>query len=218
MGLLPDGDSAVQTGRGRKSAERSVPLRAAVRSREFWTICVAEFAIFFCLLTIVVHIVPHATDLGLRPALAAGVLATIGGISMLGRILMGAWNDKIGGKRSLIICFLLLLASLVWLQMASKDWMLFLFALVYGLAHGGFFTVMSPMIAEFFGTASHGLLFGIVLACGTIGGSLGPLLAGRTFDVTGSYRIIFLVLTALVAMGFTLVVLLLRQRNPESAG
>jgi len=179
-GLLPDGDSSAAADPDNAPPESSIPLRAAVRSRQLWTICLAEFAIFFCLLTVIVHIVPHATDLGLPTNIAAGVLATIGGVSMLGRIVMGAWNDRIGGKRSLMICLFLLLASLLWLQVATKAWMLYLFAVVYGLAHGGFFTVMSPMIAEWFGTGSHGLLFGIVLACGNIGGALGPLLADAT--------------------------------------
>ena len=218
LGLMPDGDSNGPSGSSEDFGEAGLPLQTAVRSRQFWTICIAEFAIFFCLLTIIVHIVPHATDLGLSPARSAAVLATIGGVSMLGRIVMGTWNDRIGGKRSLIICFILLLGSLLWLQVAVEAWMLFLFAVVYGLAHGGFFTVMSPMVAELFGTGSHGLLFGLVLAGGTIGGAMGPLLAGRAFDLTGSYRMVFWALTALVVMGFILIVLLRPPRSATASG
>ncbi len=145
--------------------------------------------------------------------IAVGVLSTIGGVSLLGRIVMGTAIDKIGGKRSLIICFILLLCGLCWLQVASKAWMLFLFAVIYGVAHGGLFTVMSPTIAEFFGTASHGVLFGIVLASGTIGGAIGPLMAGVTFDTTGSYRIAFLLLTLLAVIGFVLILLLKPPRE-----
>ena len=217
MGLLPDGDRNGHSGANENPGQEGLSLEAAMRSRQFWTICIAEFAIFFCLLTIIVHIVPHASDLGLSPASAAAVLATIGGVSMLGRIVMGTWNDRIGGKRSLIVCFVLLLGSLLWLQVAVEAWMLFLFAVVYGLAHGGFFTVMSPLVAELFGTGSHGLLFGLVLAGGTIGGAVGPVLAGRAFDVTGSYRVVFWVLTALVVMGFILIILLRPLRGAENA-
>ena len=183
-------------------------LKAAVRTRQFWILCIAEFAIFFCLLTIIVHIVPHAMDLELTPPTAVGVLSTIGGASMLGRIVIGTVNDKIGGKRSLVICFILLLCGLIWLLIASEIWMLFFFAVIYGVAHGGFFTVISPTIAEFFGTGAHGVLFGIVLASGTLGGAAGPLLAGRTFDVTGSYRIAFYILILLAVIGFVLITLL----------
>jgi len=86
--------------------------------------------------------------------------------------------------------------------------MLFLFAVVYGFAHGGFFTVVSPMVAELFGTGSHGLLFGIILFSGTLGGAVGPLMAGWTFDVTGSYRMVFLALCGLILIGFGLMVML----------
>ncbi len=177
-----------------------------------------EFTVFFCLLTIVVHIVPHARDLGLKPAIAAGVLSTIGGVSILGRIVMGTANDRIGGKRSLMACFIILLAGLVWLQISREAWMLFLFAAVYGFAHGGFFTLMSPTVAEFFGTGSHGVLFGIILFSGAIGGAIGPLLAGRIFDVTGSYQPLFLVLTGMAVIGLVLITLLRPLRTGPHTG
>jgi len=85
---------------------------------------------------------------------------------------------------------------------------LFLFAVIYGFAHGGFFTVVSPMVAEFFGTGSHGVLFGIILFSGNLGGAVGPVMAGRTFDLTGSYRLVFLVLSVLTLIGFLLIILL----------
>jgi MFS family permease len=216
LGLLPDGGGHHPHSTEIEAKEFGVPMRVAARMREFWTICVAEFAIFFILLTMIVHIVPYATDQGLPPTIAAGVLATIGGVSMLGRAAMGVTNDRIGGKRSLIICFIILLCGLIWMQLAREAWMLFLFAPIYGFAHGGFFTVMSPTVAELFGTDSHGLLFGIVLASGTVGGAVGPLLAGSTFDITGSYRLVFLILTGLAMAGLILIALWLPRRGVDT--
>ncbi len=217
IGQLPDG------GRHRirsaaLSRPQSLPLRVVARTLSFWTLCLAEFAIFFCLLTTIVHIVPHARDQGLEPAAAAAILSTIGGVSILGRIVMGTANDGIGGKRSLIVCFIILIGSLVWLQLAVSAWMLFIFAIVYGFAHGGLFTVMSPTVAELFGTGSHGLLFGTVLFSGTIGGSIGPWLTGYIFDQTGSYRAAFIVLTALAVMGLVLVILLQPLKAKKEKG
>jgi MFS family permease len=71
--------------------------------------------------------------------------------------------------------------------------MLYLFAAVYGFSHGGFFTVLSPLVADLFGLRSHGAIFGSVFFSGTIGGALGPMLAGHIFDVTGSYQNAFLI-------------------------
>jgi len=208
MGLLPDGGSDMDGGQAAVAADQGFSLKEAARTKQFWIICIAEFTVLCCLLTIVVHIVPYARDLGLAPAYAAGVLSTIGGVSILGRIVMGAANDRIGGRAALIICLIVLFCSFVWLQLATEVWMLFLFAVIYGFAHGGFFTVVSPMVAELFGTGSHGLLFGIILFSGTLGGAVGPLMAGWTFDVTGSYRLVFLVLSVLTLIGFVLLMLL----------
>ena len=215
MGLLPDDGNDLMAGGIAATDEGSLSLPEAARTKAFWTLCVAEFAVFFCLLTVVVHIVPHARDLGLPPSVAAGVLSTIGGVSMLGRFTMGILNDRIAGKRSLIACFIILLGGLVLLQLSHTAWMLFLFAVIYGFAHGGLFTVMAPTVAELFGTGSHGLLFGIVLFCGTLGGALGPLMAGHLFDLTGNYRLVFLILTALAMAGFGLILTL---RPPVKAG
>jgi cyanate permease len=51
----------------------------------------------------------------------------------------------------------------------------------------------------------HGALFGMVLMFGSIGGAIGPVLAGAVFDATGSYRIAFGVLLGLALAGLVLV-------------
>ena len=151
------------------------------------------------------RLVAHAIDLGLSRATAAGLLATIGGISLLGRLAVGGTIDRIGGRRALLACYCLLFASLIWLQFADAAWMLYVFVVAYGIAHGGFFTVMSPTVAELFGTRAHGALFGTVLFFGSLGGAIGPLAAGAAFDALGSYRIAFGALCLLAAAGFVLV-------------
>jgi MFS family permease len=208
LGLFPDNARNESSSAGDGSANASIPLKTAWITRQFWTLCLSELFAFFCLLTVVVHIVPHATDLGISPSIAAGVISTIGGVSMLGRLVLGTANDRIGGKRTLMISYAILLCSLIWLQAAREMWMLYLFAVVYGFAHGGFFTVMSPTVAEVFGTGSHGVIFGMVLFFGTFGGAVGPLLAGYVFDVTGSYQMIFFTLAAAAMIGLVLISLL----------
>jgi MFS family permease len=86
--------------------------------------------------------------------------------------------------------------------------MIYLFAVGYGLAHGGFFTSFSPIIAEFFGIKSHGSLFGITMFSGTFGGALGPVMAGYVFDVTGAYAGAIWMCTVISVLGFVLITLL----------
>jgi MFS family permease len=103
---------------------------------------------------------------------------------------------------------MLLIASFLWLHMAREMWMLYLFAGIYGIAHGGIFTLMSPIVAELFGIRSHGAFFGIVAFSGTVGGSIGPVLAGLAFDVSQSYRLIFMILVGLASATLLLTLLL----------
>ena len=204
-GLRPDGDGRV-TAKITQAAEKGFTLRQALKNRQLWLICTAYFLLLVCVFTVLLHIVPHAIDLGIPPNWATRVLATIGGLSIVGRIIMGFSSDRIGNKWALTICCGFLCVSLGWLLLANRLWMLFVFATVYGFAHGGFFVIMSPLIAEFFGTASHGAIFGMMIFVSTIGGAIGPLAAGYVFDLTGSYRLVFwcLPLISTAGLGATL--------------
>ncbi len=216
-GLLPDGNRESQA-ESSKPAETGFYLQEALHTRQFWTICLTYLATMFCLLIIMVHIVPHATDIGISSTTAAGILAAIGGISMAGRFVTGIAIDRIGNRLSMIICFILLILALLWLQLARELWMLSLFAVVYGFAHGGLFTVISPIVAEYFGLRSHGALFGIVFFSSMVGGAAGPVIAGHIFDTTGSYSLAFWICTAVgaLALGFVLSLGQTRLNKKES--
>jgi MFS family permease len=207
MGLLPDGDGKAVVAEA-DLARGGLSLGEAGRTREFWTLCVVNLAAVYCLLTVMVHIVPHARDIGISAIKAAGILSTIGGVSMVGRLLTGIAIDRVGSKRAMMGSLLILIISFFWLLAAKELWMLYLFAVVYGLAHGGIFTVISPIVAEHFGISSHGVIFGMVVFSGTIGGAIGPFLAGHIFDLTGSYQLVFLILAALGTLSLALTWLL----------
>lgn len=192
------------TSENSNKTEEGLTFQEAIRTRQLWTVCTIYFIILVCVYTILIHIVQHAIDLGIPTVVAAGILATIGGVSIFGRFLMGGIGDKIGDKRALFVCLLFLLTALAWLQTVKVLWMFYVFAALYGFAHGGFFSLVSPLIARLFGTRSHGLLFGIVIFCSTIGGALGPFMAGYIFDLTSSYKIVFLTLAVLVIIALAL--------------
>jgi MFS family permease len=207
--LRSSGSREEKTGTLAQCLERdSLTTREALRTVQLWILCGANVLLVFCLLIILVHIVPHASDAGLSIAQAAGVLSTIGAVSMIGRFTSGMAIDHIGSKAIMVICFFVLIASLLWLQIADELWMLYLFASVYGLAHGGFFTAISPIVVEIFGITAHGAIFGIVVFSGTTGGAVGPFLAGQIFDLTGSYGLVFKMITVMSIIAFGLILLL----------
>jgi len=139
------------------------------------------------------HVVAHATDIGIDPIPAANILAFIGGLSILGRMLMGRVSDRIGTKRALTICLGLFSASVFSLTLITELWQLYLFAVFCGFAYGGAMPQYPGITARLFGTKAMGKLFGMVVLMGTIGGAIGSWLGGRVYDVTNSYTLAFLI-------------------------
>jgi len=210
LGLLPDGDTQIGA-TGADLAEKGASLSEALRTHQFWTICFTNLTIVFCLMSIMLHITPHAMDIGIPATTAAGLLSTIAGASVIGRLCVGFVADRAGYRTCMICCFSLLISAFLWLQLADELWMLYLFAVFYGIGHGGHFTLISPLVAEHFGIRSHGVLFGIVLFAGTFGGAAGPILAGYLFDLTGSYSSAFWICAAVGSLALGLI-LSLRQK------
>jgi MFS family permease len=188
--------------------ESGLSMAEGVSTRQFWLVCLAEFAMSFCIMTTLVHLVNHARDLGVAPAAAGALLSVIGGASIVARFVMGSASDLIGCRRAFTICFGVMLLGLIWLRFSSAMWMLVLYAAADGFSRGSNFVVVSPLMAELFGTKAHGALFGLATFIGTTGGAIGPLLAGRLFDVTLSYSMAFTILVGIMAVGFAATLLL----------
>ncbi len=199
-GLAPDGLQNMSTGKD-WHVEKGLTFKDALKTRQFYTIAIVYTLFYTCSNTMMIHIVPHGIDLGLSGANAAKVLSTLGALSIGGRFLMGIAGDRMGNIRAMFICFVILLTGLTWLQFSHNMWMLIIFAIIHGFAHGGVFSVISPILAELFGTVSHGLIFGIVAFISSIGGFIGPVTAGYIFDSRGTYGIAFMALAAMSFLG-----------------
>lgn len=189
---------------GRPAPSVGASYGEARRSRIFWTLCAIQFLFFPALMSVPLHVPVHGMDLGLEPAVAATLLTVIGGASVAGRLIVGGAVDRIGGRLAYVVCFTPLIISLAALCFAETAPPLFIIMALYGFGHGGLFTVVAPTVAEYFGMKAHGALFGTVLFFGTIGGSVGPILTGAAFDLTGSYVAAFATLAAMAAIGLIL--------------
>lgn len=176
------------------TARVQLSLRDTMRTRQFWAVCAVYFIASYATQSVMIHIIPYAVDSGITMTQAAGIVSVVGAVSIAGRLAMGSTSDKLGNRQALIICFIVLIVALSWLQLAKGLWMLYLFAVVYGFAHGGFFAVISPLVAELFGTMSHGVNLGMVFFLQGVGGAMGPVVTGRIFDVTHSYQWAFIIL------------------------
>ena len=214
VGQMPYGASKEET--GLKEDAKAFSLREAAYRGQFWLVFSMLSCLGFALFVILVHIAPHATDLGFSAVTAANILAAAGGGSVIGRLLLGGAADRIGNRRVFIISFILMAASLLWLMPATGTWALYLFAIIFGFATGGGIMSESPLVAELFGLGSHGLILGVTSFGFCIGAAAGPFLAGYIFDVTGSYNMAFLVGAAVSVVGVILSAVLKPTKTNQS--
>jgi len=172
-------------------SDEGLNLKEAVRSGRFWLLFTLQFLNGFFISTITVHVVPHATDVGISALSAANVLAIMGGIGVIGKVATGFASDRLGIRRIFIIIFLVMASSYFWISAVEILWMFYLFAVVFGLArHAGFLS--ASLVAELFGLKAHGLIYGVINFSSSLGAAIGPFLAGYIFDITDSYMLAFL--------------------------
>jgi MFS family permease len=167
-------------------------LREAAVTRQFWEILAIFFAFGFCALAIMVYIAPYAIDNKIPPATAASLVATVGGVSIVGRLTMGSLADRIGNKQCMLIGLAIMAAAVILLLFSSNIWMLYAFAVIFGFAYGSIGPSQSPAVVECFGLKHHGQVFGVVDIGFTLGAALGPFVFGFILDRTGSYQNVFI--------------------------
>ena len=207
IGELPYGADEVKM-EGVDEAVREFSLQEAIKTRQFWVLGLITFGYFFNINVVMVHIVIHATGAGISPLAAVSVLSITAAVSIAGRVITGGVADMIGKRKTMMIGFGLTLVAFLFLLAGSELWMLYLFAVVFGIGGWAVASVMSPMVAELFGIRSHGVILGVATFVGTVGGAAGPLMAGGIFDIVGSYQPAFLVCGILSAAGIVLTLLL----------
>lgn len=189
------------------------PLGGIVRSFEFlmlyasWVL--ATIALFVPFVFLPAYVAIHGGD----QVAGAALLSLLGGVSILGRLGIGVFTDRIGTTRLLKAAVLLMAVSnLIWIIAPSYVWLVG-FAVTLGLGYGLRIALMPAVLIELFGVQNLGAILGIFFTASGISAVVGPLLAGFIVDATGSYD--WGIAFALVAgtLGFAAVALLRIPRD-----
>ncbi len=208
-GYFPDGDvmPAMASSSQIKLHEIENSFMEVMKGKTLWFISLAEVVRWMILTAVVVHIMPYLTSIGVSRANAALVAAAIPLVSLVGRFGFGWLGDTFDKRYLMAITYgltglgmLALSYSYMWLAM-------FLFIICFSLAHGGGVTLRGAMMSEYFGRSSFGKSLGTIMGVSSIGGILGPILAGWTFDVRGSYQLIWLFFCGLTAVSVTVILM-----------
>jgi MFS family permease len=184
------------------------PLGGIVRSFEFLMLYVswvlATIALFVPLVFLPAYVEAH----GGSEVAGAALLSLLGGVSILGRLGIGVFADRIGTARLFKASVFLMAASyLLWIIAPSYIWLVG-FAVTLGLGYGLRIALMPAVLIELFGVQNLGAILGIFFTASGISAVLGPLLAGFIVDATGSYQWGTAFALAAGTLGFAAVALL----------
>lgn len=214
LNLSLDGEPPSQNGAQRESSFElpDLTLREALHTSTFWLICAAILLFHVCVISISQHFVLHLTDKGLDLNAASAGLSVLLSSSIIGRLGFGALSDRYSKKHLIVLAYSILAVMSFTLFLIGTPWLAFftrstasiyVIAALIGIGYGGGIVSVPVVAGTCFGLSSLGKIFGLIMLFNAIGGTLGPILSGYLFDVTGSYQWPFLVvsLAAFAAVG-----------------
>jgi MFS transporter, OFA family, oxalate/formate antiporter len=213
-GYTVPGFDAAKTVTRNVATTRAYTLPEALRTPQ-WYLLTA----ILCLNTLCgIAFISQASDAaqnvaGVSAAVAGTFVGIMGLFNGAGRIGWAALSDRIGRMRAFI--GMLLVQGIAFLILPHTVFVIFaiLSALIY-LSYGGGFGTMPATAADFFGTPNAGAIYGAMIIAWSIGGVVGPLVAAKLYESSGSYDRPF---TVLGIVALVSVVLPIITRPPAEA-
>ena len=228
MGLVPDGQPSSQetlpSEKGHPSAEASASTpseevdftaREALRTCAFWVYTTSMILRACVLSALVIHQIPHLTDIGIPYQTASTVLGLMILMSVPGRFFFG-WLGDLFNKQVLLflLCLLQVIGIYIFIH-ATTLALLYLFVVVYGLGYGGLIPLTFALRADLFGRRHYATIAGISMSLAMIGAVTAPIFAGYLYDVTQTYTLAFYTFMAMSTLAGILLLLIPRPSPPH---
>lgn len=171
-------------------------LGGALRTQAFWLVMGAFFFGNVCSQTLHVHQVAFLVDHGIAAMAAASVVGVVGVASIFGKTGGGWLADRFEREKIYVIGIAILVGAVGALALvgaAPSRIGAYVFAIMLGVGYSATASLIPAMISDRFRGRQFGLILGMGLMGSAVGSALGPWLAGRLFDATGSYSIPFVI-------------------------
>ena len=188
-------------------------VREALRDRSFYAIALAVTLGTFTYSAIIPQIIPHLLDGGATLAIASLVLSMYAIAGMVGKFLMGLVAERITSRYALMTNFVgqsVFLVAMIW---ADNPIVMWTAVPVLGIFNGAFGALFQLVVQDAFGLRYFGSIMGLINFATLISFFFGPILAGVSYDITGSYTVAF----TTVAVMFVTAALALTQARQAPA-
>jgi MFS family permease len=170
-------------------------LSAAIRTPHFWLLFAVYLFTGLGSFLVSLHQLAFAVNIGFDKLYAAGVLGIGSFLAIGGTIITGTLSDYIGREWSAILAYGISIIGVVCaLLITSPDqhFLLWVHACFFGLTWGARGPAITAKTADLFPGSRLGTILGVITIGSGIGSAAGAWGAGWIFDVSGSYRLAFL--------------------------
>ncbi|MFP6837051.1 MAG: MFS transporter [Pseudomonadales bacterium] len=172
------------------ATQRMWTTREILSTRLFWIPGIAIVPLSLAFGAVQYNLGTLSRDIGMSTDAAANLIALNAVCMILGKFFFGGVGDRLDHRYIFWMASILMAISLITLQGATDVSTLVTGVVFMGLAGGGMLPFFGVVFGSRFGSVSFGRVMGFAMLTMTLG-SLGPLLAGWTYDLTGSYDLAF---------------------------
>ena len=138
----------------------------------------------------------------LSPALAATMVSLFSIGAIIGKIGLGAIDDRIGHMKAFLLGLVLVVISQVMLLASGLPIAMISFAIILAGMALTVYTVLPPlMTSAIFGPKDYNQYWAYIMSTGGITGAVATPLFGTMFDMTGSYTAVFTLIIILTIVG-----------------
>jgi MFS family permease len=210
----PRGAAASRDGGAHGAGSGRGSFADALADRRLWLLSAAWLSMGLVFMTVTVHSVPFARDLGLSLDRASLVLTGYGLGASLGRLAGGVAADGIGAWATLRICVLAQAFALALLVAAPPAWAVAPVLVLFGIGAAGADSAFVKSVPEVFGLGALAMIISVLSFGWRLGAGIGPAGAGFLYDLTRSYTIPFVLCLMLLGV---LIVLFSLGTRPAAA-
>ena len=206
---FPDGEPPEMTPSDKPSSTLSYSAQMrlwsrsqAIRTVSFWSIVIAFLLALAGQIAFLVHQVSFLSQyLGVSGAATA--VSITASASIVGRLWLGTFVDRVDKRLVIMVCFLLQGIAVITLAHYHNVVILYLGTLIFGITMGNIIMMQSLITAECFGLVSFATVSGLAGVFTMSGAAFGPTIAGFIYDATRSYQTaftIFAIMSAIAAL------------------
>ncbi len=193
-------------------------LRQALREWRFWLLAIAFVLISFAVGGPIPNMENILRVAGFARSDVIGLVSLIGLSVIAGRIIGGWLVDRIWAPAVAFV--LLIMPALACWMMADGAMSVqtaSLSIVMIGFAAGVEYDLMAFLVARYFGMKNYSSVYGFLYGFFAVGAGVGPVVFGKAFDLTGSYRSVLLTSAVLLILGASMLLALGRYRRFDEA-